>query len=146
MVSRTPVLEHFMQQVPPLLWCLVCLLFSWKQSKPSRLWRPKRSILSSVFFSPALTWRDVQYLITYTANRDRLVGGKWVTNGGGLRVSHKFGFGAIDAEAIVSRGRNWINVPAQMSQDVVPLVSGACTTRIYTMFGRYESSCYNITL
>jgi hypothetical protein len=61
----------------------------------------------------------VQYLIAYTANSNDLVDGEWVTNGGGLRVSHKFGFGAIDAEALVSRGRHWSSVPAQLTQAIV---------------------------
>ena len=43
------------------------------------------------------------------------------SDGAGLNVSHKFGFGAIDAEAIVTRGRHWENVPVQQSQDIVPL-------------------------
>ena len=64
-------------------------------------------------FSPDLTWRDVQYLLAYTSNRDLLTGDDWVVNGGGLKVSHHFGFGAIDAEAMVSRAKQWINVPEQ---------------------------------
>ncbi len=83
------------------------------------------TIMSHVF-SPSLTWRDVQYLLAYTSNRNRLVDGEWVTNAGGLRVSHKFGFGAIDAEAIVTRGRHWITVPPQMSQ--VTVVNGGRET------------------
>ena len=66
----------------------------------------------------------MQYLIAYTANRNGLVDGEWITNGAGLSVSHKFGFGAIDAEAIVSRGRHWVTIPAQLSQVVsAPLTS-----------------------
>ena len=34
-------------------------------------------------------------------------------NGGGLRVSHKFGFGAVDAEALVTRARRWTTVLPQ---------------------------------
>ena len=71
--------------------------------------------------SPNLTWRDVQYLIAYTSNTDYLTDGEWQTNGAGLRVSHKFGFGAIDAEAMVTRAKRWINVPAQRSATVQPL-------------------------
>ena len=70
-------------------------------------------ILSS---SPELTWRDVQYLIVYTSNSSTLSGGDWVTNGAGLKVSHQFGFGALDAEALVTRARRWITVPEQYSQ------------------------------
>ena len=70
--------------------------------------------------SPSLTWRDVQYLIAYTSNRDSLSSGVWSTNGAGLRVSHKFGFGAIDAEAMVTRAKRWINVPPQHNVTVSP--------------------------
>ena len=50
----------------------------------------------------------MQYLIVYTSNGDILVNGNWFTNGAtpSLRVSHKFGFGALDAEALVTRARN----------------------------------------
>ncbi len=68
-----------------------------------------------IIFSPDLSWRDVQYLLAYTSNTARLVNGNWVTNGGNLRVSNEFGFGAIDVEALVSRGRHWTNVPMQHS-------------------------------
>ena len=71
-------------------------------------------------YSPNLTWRDVQYLIAYTSDRDSLSGGEWSTNGAGLRVSHKFGFGAIDAEAMVTRAKRWINVPPQHHATVYP--------------------------
>ena len=66
-------------------------------------------------YSPDLTWRDVQYLIVYTSITHSLVEGEWAVNGAGLLVSHKYGFGAIDAEAIVTRGRHWINVPPQIT-------------------------------
>ena len=39
-------------------------------------------------------------------------------NGAGLSVSRKFGFGVMDAEAMVIRARNWINVPPQMNDSV----------------------------
>lgn len=62
----------------------------------------------------------MQYLVAYTANTNDLVDEQWVTNGAGLPVSHEFGFGAIDAEAIATRGRHWISVPNQLSQEAVP--------------------------
>ena len=57
----------------------------------------------------------MQYLIAYTSNSDILHNGEWTTNGAGLPVSHKFGFGAIDAEAMVTRARRWTNVPEQLT-------------------------------
>lgn len=71
------------------------------------------------FHSPDLTWRDVQYLLVYTSDSSRLVD-SWATNGAGLRFSHKHGYGAIDAEALVTRGRHWITVPPQISDSVLP--------------------------
>lgn len=62
-----------------------------------------------------LTWRDVQYLLVYTSNPSILKDGEFQLNGGGLNVSHKHGFGALDAEAMVTRARRWINVPPQHS-------------------------------
>lgn len=70
--------------------------------------------------SSDLTWRDVQYLLAYTSNPDILIGDDWVTNGGRLKFSHHFGFGAIDAEAMVTRAKNWINVPDQHIKTIYP--------------------------
>ena len=41
-------------------------------------------------------------------------------NGAGLQVSRDYGFGVIDAEAMVSRARHWINVPPQLEQIITP--------------------------
>ena len=73
-----------------------------------------------------LTWRDVQYLIVYTSNpaltksvTSSNVNGA-IINGAGLRVSRQFGFGVMDAEAMVTRARHWVNVPPQLRDSVVP--------------------------
>ena len=65
----------------------------------------------------------MQYLIAYTSNPNDLVNGDWRANGAGLRVSHKHGFGAIDAEAMVTRAKRWINVPPQVIARISPSVS-----------------------
>lgn len=75
---------------------------------------------NSFFFSPNLSWRDVQYLIAYTSDTSLLVKGDWVTNGGGMRVSQLFGFGAVDVEAMVTRAKRWTPVPPQRTVSVVP--------------------------
>ena len=67
----------------------------------------------------------MQYLVTYTSNYSPLKSsGGWKTNSAGLKFSHKFGFGAVDAEAMVTRARNWIPVPAQQSCTIYPGVYG----------------------
>ena len=68
--------------------------------------------LKSLLFSPSLTWRDVQYLIAYTSN-PHLIAGPLTRNGAGLAVSRQYGFGVMDAEAMVTRARHWLNVPPQ---------------------------------
>ena len=73
--------------------------------------------------SPGLTWRDIQYLIIYTSDNTKL-SGEWTTNGAGLKVSSQFGFGAIDAEAMVSRARHWISVPEQLNISYTDTTSG----------------------
>ena len=55
----------------------------------------------------------MQYLIVYTSNIDILTLDDVQTNAAGLKFSHSVGFGAIDAEAMVTRARHWINVPEQ---------------------------------
>ena len=59
----------------------------------------------------------IQYLIAYTANP--LLTNTEV-NGAGLSVSRKFGFGVLDAEAMVTRAKHWINIPPQMNDSVTP--------------------------
>ena len=67
--------------------------------------------------SSQLTWRDVQYLIVYTSKRNRLTDDvNWAQNGAGRWFHPNFAFGALDTEALVSRARNWINVPSQLSR------------------------------
>ncbi|WAR26080.1 PCSK5-like protein [Mya arenaria] len=51
--------------------------------------------------NPDLTWRDVQHLIVATASTSGLIGANWQLNGAGIYVSHVFGFGLINAEAMV---------------------------------------------
>lgn len=76
------------------------------------------------YYSPNLTWRDIQYLLIYTANSDVLMTvdntALWFTNGAGLTVSPQFGFGVIDAEAMVTRSTDWVTVPEQMITNVTP--------------------------
>jgi subtilisin family serine protease len=67
--------------------------------------------------NPSLTWRDVQYLIVYTAN-PHLPSGPLTRNGAGRAVSRQYGFGVMDAEAMVTRARHWVNVPSQVEDCV----------------------------
>uniref|UniRef100_A0A914UZT1 P/Homo B domain-containing protein n=1 Tax=Plectus sambesii TaxID=2011161 RepID=A0A914UZT1_9BILA len=63
--------------------------------------------------NPTLSWRDLQHIVVRTARPENLRAGDWVTNGVGRNVSHSFGFGLLDAGAMVLLARSWTNVPAQ---------------------------------
>uniref|UniRef100_A0A8B9IRV0 Proprotein convertase subtilisin/kexin type 6 n=1 Tax=Amazona collaria TaxID=241587 RepID=A0A8B9IRV0_9PSIT len=63
--------------------------------------------------NPMLTWRDVQHLLVKTSRPVHLRAADWKTNGAGHKVSHLYGFGLVDADAIVVEARKWKSVPPQ---------------------------------
>ncbi|XP_066585084.1 furin-like protease kpc-1 isoform X2 [Prorops nasuta] len=60
-----------------------------------------------------LTWRDMQHIVVRTAKPANLKAPDWVTNGVGRNVSHSFGYGLMDATAMVHLARKWRTVPEQ---------------------------------
>ena len=63
----------------------------------------------------------MQYLIAYTSNPELTDTSNYaVINGAGLQVSRDFGFGVMDAEAMVTRARHWIKVPLQLKHSRTP--------------------------
>ncbi|XP_050443201.1 furin-like protease 2 isoform X2 [Adelges cooleyi] len=64
--------------------------------------------------NPALTWRDMQYIVVLTSKAGPLEReGGWISNGVGRKVSHKFGYGLMDAGGMVSLAEQWTTVPPQ---------------------------------
>jgi len=63
--------------------------------------------------NPRLTWRDMQHLIVNTAQITSPVDEGWMKNGAGFHFNHKFGFGRLDADALVEAAKGWQNVPTQ---------------------------------
>ncbi|XP_043199028.1 furin-like protease 2 [Amphibalanus amphitrite] len=64
--------------------------------------------------NPNLTWRDMQYITLMTSRPEPLAHELgWLTNGVGRKVSHKFGYGLMDAGAMVDLARRWHTVPTQ---------------------------------
>ena len=64
-----------------------------------------------------LTWRDMQHLTVLTSKRNSLFDAKnrffWTMNGVGLEFNHLFGFGVLDAGAMVALAKQWKSVPAR---------------------------------
>ena len=65
--------------------------------------------------NPNLTWRDVQHILAETAQKNDPNDSDWQENGAGYHVNHKYGFGAIDADAAVELARNWTPVGEEVS-------------------------------
>ncbi|KAF5907317.1 proprotein convertase subtilisin/kexin type 5-like, partial [Clarias magur] len=63
--------------------------------------------------NPLLTWRDVQHIIVKTSRAGHLSAPDWKTNAAGYNVSHLYGFGLMDAEAMVKEAERWKQVPQQ---------------------------------
>nr|XP_033782752.1 proprotein convertase subtilisin/kexin type 5 isoform X1 [Geotrypetes seraphini] len=63
--------------------------------------------------NPFLTWRDVQHIIVRTSRARHLSASDWKTNAAGYKVSHLYGFGLMDAEAVVIEAEKWTTVPVQ---------------------------------
>lgn len=60
-----------------------------------------------------LTWRDVQHLLVKTSRPAHLKANDWKVNGAGHKVSHLYGFGLVDADALVVEAKKWMAVPPQ---------------------------------
>ncbi|CAH1107647.1 unnamed protein product [Psylliodes chrysocephalus] len=62
-----------------------------------------------------LSWRDIQHLTVLTSKRNSLFDAKgrfhWTMNGVGLEFNHLFGFGVLDAGAMVALAKRWKTVP-----------------------------------
>ncbi|KAG8036772.1 hypothetical protein G9C98_004094 [Cotesia typhae] len=65
--------------------------------------------------NPTLTWRDIQHLTVLTSKRNSLFDAKgrfhWTMNGVGLEFNHLFGYGVLDAGAMVALAKKWQTVP-----------------------------------
>lgn len=60
-----------------------------------------------------LTWRDMQHLVVRTSSTAKLTSDDFVVNAVGRKVSHRFGYGLLDAFALVDLARRWRTVPPQ---------------------------------
>ncbi|RZF35824.1 hypothetical protein LSTR_LSTR006282 [Laodelphax striatellus] len=64
--------------------------------------------------NPELTWRDMQFIVVLTSKAAPLEKENgWITNGIKRKVSHKFGYGLMDGEAMVNLAEQWTPVPPQ---------------------------------
>lgn len=65
-----------------------------------------------------LTWRDLQHIVVRTAKPANLQDSTWSKNGVGRNVSHSFGYGLMDADAMVKLAKIWKTVPDQQKCEI----------------------------
>ncbi|EEC08478.1 proprotein convertase subtilisin/kexin type 4, furin, putative, partial [Ixodes scapularis] len=63
--------------------------------------------------SRKLTWRDMQHIVVRTAKPANLHASDWLKNGVNRNVSHSFGYGLMDADAMVMLAKRWVTAPPQ---------------------------------
>ncbi|KAF7713919.1 Kexin [Penicillium ucsense] len=71
------------------------------------------TIALALSIRPELTWRDVQYLMVESAVPVNEDDGSWVDLPSGKKFSHDWGFGKIDAYALVQNAKRWELVKPQ---------------------------------
>jgi subtilisin-like proprotein convertase family protein len=64
--------------------------------------------------NPDLGWRDVKTILMTTAVQNDPEDPDWAANGAGHLVSHKYGFGRVDASAAVIAASAWTNLPPEV--------------------------------
>jgi len=57
--------------------------------------------------NPALTYRDVQYILAKTARKNDQSNASWSSNAAGVYFSDKYGFGVVDANAAVALSKDF---------------------------------------
>jgi subtilisin-like proprotein convertase family protein len=67
--------------------------------------------------NPNLSWRDIQALLMETARKNDPSDTTWTTNAAGHDISYKFGYGTIDASALVAAAATWTNLGPEVSFD-----------------------------
>lgn len=63
--------------------------------------------------NPNLNWRDMQHLLVRTSRKRLLKSTDWQVNSLGRDYSHRYGYGLIDAGALVELAGIWNSVPPQ---------------------------------
>uniref|UniRef100_A0A6Q2XMX4 P/Homo B domain-containing protein n=1 Tax=Esox lucius TaxID=8010 RepID=A0A6Q2XMX4_ESOLU len=88
-----------------------------------------------------LTWRDMQHLVVRTSQPVHLSTDDWRTNGVGRRVSHSYGYGLLDAGAMVALAKNWTNVGPQ-HQCVLTMLSEPMEIGSRLLFTKTLDACW----
>uniref|UniRef100_A0A8C9YBF6 Furin (paired basic amino acid cleaving enzyme) a n=1 Tax=Sander lucioperca TaxID=283035 RepID=A0A8C9YBF6_SANLU len=87
-----------------------------------------------------LTWRDMQHLVVRTSHPAHLLTNDWRTNGVGRKVSHSYGYGLLDASAIVALAETWTSVRPQR-KCVITMVSEPRNIGSHLLINKTVDAC-----
>ncbi|CAN9507028.1 unnamed protein product [Ophioblennius macclurei] len=88
-----------------------------------------------------LTWRDMQHLVVRTSHPAHLLTNDWRTNGVGRKVSHSYGYGLLDASAIVRLAETWTNV-GQQRRCVITMVNEPKNIGSHLSINKSVDACF----
>ncbi|KAM3625224.1 uncharacterized protein V6R79_008972 [Siganus canaliculatus] len=88
-----------------------------------------------------LTWRDMQHLVVRTSRPAHLIANDWRTNGVGRKVSHSYGYGLLDASAIVGLATTWTSVGPQR-KCIITMVSEAKNIGSHLSINKSVDACF----
>ncbi|KAG5849099.1 hypothetical protein ANANG_G00106430 [Anguilla anguilla] len=83
----------------------------------------------------------MQHLVVRTSHPAHLTTSDWKTNGVGRRVSHSYGYGLLDASAMVTLARNWTNVGPQQ-KCVLSMMSEPRNIGSHLVVSRSVDACF----
>lgn len=87
-----------------------------------------------------LTWRDMQHLVVRTSRPAHLITNDWRTNGVGRLVSHSYGYGLLDATAMVALAQNWTSMGPQHNC-VINMLTEPRDIKNHLTFSRSVEAC-----
>uniref|UniRef100_A0ACB8GE39 Neuroendocrine convertase 2 n=1 Tax=Sphaerodactylus townsendi TaxID=933632 RepID=A0ACB8GE39_9SAUR len=84
-----------------------------KRNPEAGVFQNLHDLMRSCWVCVDLTWRDMQHLTVLTSKRNQLHDEvhQWRRNGVGLEFNHLFGYGVLDAGAMVKMAKDWKTVP-----------------------------------
>ncbi|KAM4630950.1 furin (paired basic amino acid cleaving enzyme) a isoform 1-T3 [Polymixia lowei] len=88
-----------------------------------------------------LTWRDMQHLVVRTSHPAHLLTNDWATNGVGRKVSHSYGYGLLNASAIVALAKTWESVGSQR-KCVLSMVAEPRNIGSHLVISRSVDACF----
>uniref|UniRef100_A0AAQ4PQG8 P/Homo B domain-containing protein n=1 Tax=Gasterosteus aculeatus aculeatus TaxID=481459 RepID=A0AAQ4PQG8_GASAC len=125
--------------------CCCTWTISLSSLRPSRYTTQGRySLLTLPYLcSVNLTWRDMQHLVVRTSRPGHLSAGDWKTNGVGRRVSHSYGYGLLDAGAMVTLAQGW-NTVAPQHQCVHTMLTQPRDVGSKLVFSKSVDACWGL--